>query len=80
MWRCRAGNQLYNEVSSKLATSSSNVGSRSGEKTANVADRGGIRIVFLPCKEFSKDAPTCISAENGFLLLKKKKREKKEVW
>lgn len=33
-----------------------------------MADRGGIRIVFLPCKEFSKDGPTCILAEN-FLII-----------
>lgn len=72
VWHCRAGNQRRNEMSSRFANSSSNLGSEIREKTANVAD-GGVRLVFLPCKEFSKDAPTCISAENGFLLIKKKR-------
>lgn len=62
----------------RLIDSSSYFGSKSGKVpdccnwTANVADRGKKKFVFLPWKETgilsSKDAPTCISTENANLF------------
>lgn len=73
--KCRAGNQLYTFWTVvKVIDSSSYFGSENGKMrhhwdwTANVADGGKKKFVFLPWKETdilsSKDAPTCISTEN----------------